>query len=202
MRHAACANLSLLAAIQNVVVMKTLYSQNLILRPLERADFPELSRMLGDPETTKYLFGGKPLSSEQAKDFITTEFSSDEDDGFGMGTVVDTATDSFIGFAGLITSAYPGGEDLELGFAKASWARRSKFGQEIGKRQIVFGFDELNRDRLLALVHPENGHSLHILKENLRMKWIDKITTNERGPREVFSLDRASYLQTAAYYRQ
>jgi len=183
-------------------VMKTLYSENLILRPVKRADIPDLSRMLADPVTTKYLFGGEPMSSGQAKDFITSHFSSKEDDGFGMGTAVDSATDRFVGFAGLVPSEYPGGKDLELGFAKASWVQRSKFGKEIGKRQIVFGFDELNCDRLLALVHPLNDPSIHVLKENLKMKWLEKITTDERGERDVYSLDRGTYLQTSAYYRQ
>lgn len=181
-------------------VMKTLYSENLILRPVKRADIRDLSRILGDPVTTKYLFGGEPMSSDEAKDFIKSDFSSEENDAFGMGTVVETATERFVGFAGLIPSAYPGGEDLELGFAKASWVLRSKFGKEIGKRQIVFGFDELNCDRLLALVHPQNEHSIHILKENLRMKWIDKITTDKRGQRDVFCLERAAYLEMSAYY--
>ena len=156
--------------------------------------------MLGDSETTKYLFGGKPLSSGQAGDFIADHFSSKEDDSFGMGTVVEIVTDRFVGFAGLIRSEYQGGEDLEIGFAKASWVQRSKFGQEIGKRQIVFGFAELNRDRLLALAHPQNEISCHILENNLRMKWIDKVIIDERGPRLVFCLERAAYLKTSAYY--
>jgi len=171
------------------------------LRPVKPIDISELSIMLGDPKIVRYLFAGKTRSPAQAEAFINSHFSSEEDDGFGMGTVIETATEKFAGFAGLIQSSYGDGSDLELGFAIATNARGNKYGKEIGMRQIVFGFDDLKCRRLLGLVHPKNDRSHDILKDDLKMKLIDEIEILDRGPRQVFSLERAAYLETSSYYR-
>ena len=182
------------------MIMKTLHSVNLTLRPFEQVDIPELSQMLADPEIARYLFSGTTLSAAQAETFINSHFASKEDDEFGMGTIVERATEKFVGFAGLIQSSYLDGNDLELGFAIARNAQGKKYGKEIGKRQIVFGFDELKCRRLLGLVHPQNYPSHHILEANLKMRLIEEIEIPGRGPREVFSLERATYLETSSYY--
>jgi [ribosomal protein S5]-alanine N-acetyltransferase len=173
--------------------MKTLESARLILRPVQTTDIPALSEILGDPEIMKYLFGGKPLPRKEAGEFIRKHFSFDEDDSVGMGTLLEKTKQQIIGFAGLISCPYLDEEDLELGFAISKSAQGDKYGKEIGKRQLEFGFSELNSRRLLGLVHPMNEVSRHILEENLGMKMIREIETDERGTRQVFCAERFAY---------
>jgi [ribosomal protein S5]-alanine N-acetyltransferase len=180
--------------------MKTLESERLILRPTQTSDIAALSEMLGDPKIMKYLFGGEPLA--EAENFIREHFSFEEDGGIGMGTLIRKRSEQIVGFAGLIKCLYLGEEDFELGFAIEGLAQESGYATEIGRRQIEFGFGELNCQRLLALVHPENAISLHILKNKLRMKMIGKeLETNDRGLRQVLCLERPDYLRHRIYYQ-
>lgn len=182
--------------------MKTLHSLRLTLRPVVRTDHINLSEMLQDAEITKHLFSGKRLTSIEAEKFIVDHFSKEEDDSFGMGTLAQKPSGIFVGFAGLIPSEHPYQSDLELGFAIVKRAQGNKYGNEIGKRQIVFGFEDLNLRRVLGLVHPDNKESKHILEVNLKMKKIGTTEVSARGPRIVYSLERKAYLGIRSYYLQ
>ena len=179
--------------------MKTLHSLRLTLRPVVPTDHIKLSEMLQDADITKHLFSGQ-LTAFEAETFIANHFLKEEDGSFGMGTLVQNTNGKFVGFAGLIPSEHPYQNDLELGFAIVKAARGNKYGKEIGKRQIVFGFEDLKLPRVLALVHPGNKESKHILEVNLEMKKIDTLEVPERGPRIVYSLEREAYLRNQDYY--
>jgi ribosomal-protein-alanine N-acetyltransferase len=171
--------------------MKRLESERLILRPTRSSDIAALSEMLGDPKIMKYLFGGEPLTPEEAEKFIRASFSFEEDDGVGMGTLIEKHGQGIVGFAGLVKCSYLGEEDFELGFVIKGSVQKSGYATEIGKQQIEFGFGELNCQRLLALAHPENDISLHILKDKLGMRMmLEEIITNDRGPRRLLCLER------------
>jgi ribosomal-protein-alanine N-acetyltransferase len=180
--------------------MKTLESKRLILRPTQASDIAALSKMLGDPKIMKYLFGGEPLA--EAANFIREHFSFKEDDGAGMGTLIEKHSREIVGFAGLIKCLYLGEEDFEFGFAIRGSVQGSGYATEIGKLQIEYGFEELNCQRLLALVHPENAVSLHILEDKLRMKIMrEEVETKDRGIRHLLCLERSVYLRDHAYYQ-
>lgn len=170
--------------------MKTLISKRLVLRPVLMTDIPDLSKMLGDPDMMKYLFGSKPLSERGAEEFIRSNFSFVEDEGPGMGTLVERRGGTIVGFAGLKLYTDLGSEDYELGFVIS--AEGQGYATEIGERQIEFGLDELKLRRVLALVHPENKKSLHILRDKLGMKMLRDIkSTQDRGPRHVLYVKRS-----------
>src|ERR1700731_854650 len=143
--------------------MKTIHSVNLTLRPVIETDILKLAGLFEDVDTTRYLFSGKALSLSEATRFIEQEFSSEESEQFGIGTLVERNSGSFVGFAGLRPCSDLDENDLELGFTIAKAYRDKGFAKEIAKRQIVFGFEDLKRSRLLGLAHPENGASIHIL---------------------------------------
>jgi len=170
--------------------MKTLMSKRLVLRPVLMSDIPDISKMLADPDTMKYLFGGKPLSERDAEEFVRINFSFVEDEGAGMGTLVERRGGKIVGFAGLKLYTDLGGEDYELGFVISAGGRG--YATEIGERQIEFGLGELKLGRVLALVHPENKKSLHILRDKLGMKMLRDIeATQNRGPRRVLYVGRS-----------
>lgn len=174
--------------------MRTLESASLKLRPVRMTDLPVLSEILSNAKIMKYLFGGKPLLKAEAEEFIRVNFSFQEDDSVGIGTLVENISSRIVGFAGLIKCQYKDyKQDFELGFVIAEWAQGNGYATEIGRRQIEFGFAELNLSRLLGLVHPNNTISLHILEKTLGMKMIDEIETKDRGSRQVFCLERSNY---------
>jgi [ribosomal protein S5]-alanine N-acetyltransferase len=181
--------------------MKTLYSSRLILRPVIPTDVPELAAMLGDSDITKYLFSGRRLPFSDATGFVRDHFSFQEDDQSGIGSLIERHSRLVVGFAGLKSCEHPFRNDFELGFAIGKAARGKEYATEIGKRQIVFCFDDLKCQRVLGLAHPGNRASIHILEEKLKMTSVDYIEIPDRGPRQVFCLDLSTYVKTASYYR-
>lgn len=168
--------------------MKTLFTDQLTLHPLRPENVERLCAILGDPKITEYLFSGKPLTASEAGAFISKEFT-DETKPTGLGVLTENATGCVIGFAGLLECSYLGAEDYEIGFVLIESARGKNYAQEIGLRQIRFGFEELACRRLLALAHPNNAPSRTVL-EKLGMKIVREIEIEGRGPRLIYFLDR------------
>jgi [ribosomal protein S5]-alanine N-acetyltransferase len=87
---------------------------------------------------------------------------------------------------------YLGVEDFEFGFAlnEDSWGKG--YAAEIGRAQIKYGFANLPVDRLLALSHPRNVASLKVI-EDIGMRFLKEILTEQRGPRLVYAIERTGH---------
>ena len=68
---------------------------------------------------------------------------------------------------------------------------------EIGKAQLVFGFEQLGCERLLGLVNPQNTPSIHAL-EKLGMRYVRTIADAKRGPRSVYVIEAGEWRQRRA----
>ena len=84
---------------------------------------------------------------------------------------------------------YLGVEDFEFGVAlqEDSWGKG--YAREICEAHIKYGFENLGIDRVLALAHPQNVASLKVI-ENMGMRFLKEILTEERGPRRVYVIQR------------
>ncbi|HVN95945.1 MAG TPA: GNAT family N-acetyltransferase [Syntrophorhabdaceae bacterium] len=168
--------------------MYTIEAERLIVRELTDSDVPLLAQMFARPTTMQWLFGGTPMSAEEAGRFIREHFTFGRL-SYGLGVLCEKKPERFVGFAGLLPCRYLYEDDFELGFALIEDARRKGYATEIGRAQIVYGFETLSVHRLLALVHPQNRASLRTL-EKIGMKLLKTIRTEERGPRRVYVVKR------------
>lgn len=79
------------------------------------------------------------------------------------------------------TSANP------FGFVLSQWAERNDYAAEIGTLQMQYAFETLRLARILTLAHPENGASVHVLRDKLGMTEVSRLgKTAHRGPRIIF----------------
>jgi RimJ/RimL family protein N-acetyltransferase len=172
---------------QPVVILTT---PRLILRTATEQDIPVMQgRVLGDLEVMRYVFQGVPMTLERAERVMRKFFTFDGVTGVtGISVLGDRASGEIIGFAGLVPCEVLGEADFEIGFvlARDAWGRG--IATEIGEAQLAFGFEQLGCRRLLGLVDPRNGPSIHVLQK-LGLQYLKDVTEPLRASRSVFCIE-------------
>ncbi|MHC1727823.1 MAG: GNAT family N-acetyltransferase [Syntrophobacteraceae bacterium] len=166
-------------------------TERLLLRRPHGPEIELLTGMLGTPGVMRWLFSGAPMEPDSARSFIEKEFTFGEE-SFGLGIICEKGTGQFVGFGGVIPCRHLGVDDFEFGFAFQENFRGKGYAKEIGNAQIKYGFENLPVDRLLALAHPQNIPSLKVI-ENMGMRFLKEIVTEQRGPRRVYVIERVCY---------
>jgi ribosomal-protein-alanine N-acetyltransferase len=171
---------------QPVVIMTT---PRLILRTATEQDIPVMhARVLGDGEVMRYVFQGVPMTLERAERVMRKFFTFGVTGVIGISVLADRPTDEIVGFAGLVPCEVLGEADLEIGFVLTRHAWGRGIATEIGKAQLAFGFEQLNRPRLLGLVDPRNGPSIRVLRK-LGLQYLKDVTEPLRASRSVFCIE-------------
>ncbi|HYR27814.1 MAG TPA: GNAT family N-acetyltransferase [Thermoanaerobaculia bacterium] len=159
-------------------------TNRLVIRRVTVDDRPSLLAILADADVMKLALYERPLSDEEALQFISEDFAKDDRDIRHLGVLHRAADDAVIGFAGLLPCKYYP-DDLEIGFVLDRRSQGQGYATEIGRALVDVALRTLHRPRVLALCDPRNLASLHVL-EKLGMRRIDEILTEDRGPRAVF----------------
>jgi RimJ/RimL family protein N-acetyltransferase len=168
--------------------LQILSTHRLSLNTTVDKDIPALHSMIfSDPEVMRFAFDGRTLSMEECQNYIRQHFKLTEY-LTGIATLWEKATEEVIGVAGLIPCRPLGKEDMELGFVLARSAWGKGYATEIGKAQIDFGFDTLKLDRLIAMVHPDNRASEHVIVK-LGLHFQTEANMEGRGPRKVYVIN-------------
>jgi RimJ/RimL family protein N-acetyltransferase len=169
-----------------------LTTPRLALRATTEADITALQALIfSDGDVMRFAFAGAPMASEAAEDFIR-KFFTFGDRLTGMAVLTEKPAGEIIGFAGLSPCDALGADDFEIGFvlARRAWGRG--IATEIGKAQLAFGFEQLECERLLGLVNPQNTPSIHAL-EKLGMRYVRKVAAAKRGPRSVYVIEAGDW---------
>ena len=166
-------------------------TKRLVLRELRDSDMEAIIAMLGSQTVMRLLFGGSPMTAQEAGVFINDNFYFGREI-CGIGVLCEKEDGSCVGFAGLLPCRYLKENDYEIGVALQEDAQGKGYATEIGMAQIAYGFKNLHVDRLLALAHPENTASLRAF-EKLGMEFVQVIETDKRGPRCIYSINRAAW---------
>lgn len=169
-----------------------LITPRLLLRTVRETDIPSLhQRIFGVPEVMRYVFAGNELSAGESETFIKTNFNFGNT-ATGLSVLTERGSKEIIGAAGLLPCDVLGADDLELGFILAKQAWGQGFAREIGEGQLAFGFREMARSRLLALVHPDNAASRRVI-EKIGMTHVKDLTMSNRGARQVYMVDAPAW---------
>jgi RimJ/RimL family protein N-acetyltransferase len=148
-----------------------LATEHLILRDFTRSDFEAFAALVADPEVMRFSLKG-PMAKEEAKEYFQKRVL-DHYAKYGFGVWAIFLKEDFIGFAGVITQALEGKEEVELGFRLNPKYWGKGYATEACKAICRYAFDELGFDRLISIIDPKNHRSLkvanrvgmHFLKE-------------------------------------
>ena len=140
-----------------------LTTARLSLRESTVADVDDFYRVYRDPSITKYmenLFPDRDEERSYMKDYIEKIYGFY---GFGMWTILHTASGQVIGRAGL--SVREGYELPELGFVIDVSFQRQGYAFEICRAILQYARDELEFQKVQAFCRMENISSVHLLQK-------------------------------------
>lgn len=138
----------------------TLITDRLVLRAFVQRDLDEYAAIFGDPEVTKYLGDGLPLSRSDAWRHIAMYLGHWALLGYGLWAVEERATGALMGRIGCHQpEGFPG---FELGYTlgKQFWGRR--FAREGAAAALSYARDVLGRTNIISVIRPANVGSIRV----------------------------------------
>jgi len=88
-------------------------TSGLLLRPWRPDDLAQLTRLLGDPEVTRYIVLGEPFTPEDVAEMSARSLEQWGHNGFGPWVAIEKATGRWVGRIGLV-APHHGGEERRL----------------------------------------------------------------------------------------
>jgi [ribosomal protein S5]-alanine N-acetyltransferase len=135
-------------------VFLKLETKRLFLRELAPGDLDFVASMLGDPEVTRFY--PKQYTRADAIGWIERQRARYTRDGYGLWLVLLRAERIPVGQVGLLRQEVNGTPMPEIGYLLAHrfWGQGIATEAAIATRDYAFG--QLNFDRVVSLIRPEN----------------------------------------------
>jgi RimJ/RimL family protein N-acetyltransferase len=136
-----------------------LESERLILRMFREEDFAAYAAICDDPEVMRFL-GGKPLNKLDAWRHMASIVGHWHLRGYGPWAVEERHSGKLVGRIGFLNpEGWPG---FELGWTlgREFWGRG--YATEGASRALLYGFNDLDRDHIISLIHPDNKASIRV----------------------------------------
>jgi RimJ/RimL family protein N-acetyltransferase len=143
-----------------------LETERLVLRPPTLADLGPLHEIWGDRDVMRYVGGGNAHAHDvdESEQRLARLLAHQERHGFSLWVVADRQSGTVLGDCGLIEFAFRGPEvELAYRLGKAHWGRG--YATEAATAWTERGLHELGLATIVAVTHPENGASEHVLEK-------------------------------------
>jgi len=154
-----------------------LTSERLLLRPLSQFDVDVVVEMRTNPEVMKF-FGG--AETEEQIELSMSKYTRRCADGrIGAWCITDRSTEEKLGMAILLPLANGEVEmwdlvigndlpdcEIQIGFMLKRSAWDKGFATEASRRLLLFAFEDIELDELVATTHPDNIASKHVLEKS------------------------------------
>jgi len=150
----------------------TIQTNRLTLRPLQPKDAYPLHRIYQSEGVLRYFPNQVPPALERVERFVINQLTHWEQHGYGnWGVQLDDQGD-IIGWVGL--QFVPELIQTEVGFLldRPYWGKG--YATEAALASLRFGFESVGLKQVIALVHPENVASIHVI-EKCGMDYMDTI---------------------------
>jgi RimJ/RimL family protein N-acetyltransferase len=136
----------------------------LILRHFIPDDLKDLTPILADPEVMRYSLSGVKTQS-QAKEFIDWMITLYSKNNFGLYALIHQKDRRLIGYCGLLEWNFEGIKKVEIGYrlARAYWGEGLATEAALAVRD--YARNELNIDKLICLIEPENIRSIRVAEK-------------------------------------
>ena len=147
--------------------MRTKYpsvrTQRLTLRPIRPGDASTLQRIYQTEEVLRYFPNPVPPALEKVQQWTGGQQAHWEKHGYGNWGILPEGQREIIGWAGL--QYLPELDETEVGFLldRPFWGKG--YASEVALASLEFGFNQSGLEHIIALVHPENLASRHVLEK-------------------------------------
>jgi RimJ/RimL family protein N-acetyltransferase len=137
----------------------TLETDRLILRMWRLEDFEPYAKMCADPEIMRYL-GGRTFDRLEAWRHMAFIVGHWDLLGYGHFAVEEKSSGKFAGRIGFLNPA--GWPAFEIGWTLGSEFWGKGYATEGARRALQYAFNELDKDHVISLIHPENKASIRV----------------------------------------
>lgn len=140
-----------------------LETERLIFRKITPADLDIVTETRSDPDVNRYLGGPEMQSRDAIEKRIPFYIESYAKFGFGFCLMIWKETGEVIGSAGLSPLGDTGEIEVGYNMIKPFWGKG--IGTEAARAWLAHGFDVAGLERIVAVAHPDNTASRHIMEK-------------------------------------
>ncbi len=148
------------------------------------ADLDNMAALLSDPVAMRYY--PAPKTRDQASQWIAWNEANYAEHGYGLW-IVETHDGRFLGDCGLTWQEVNGRMELEVGYHVTLAAHGQGYATEAAEACRDFARDELNVERLVAIIHPDNAASRRVA-EKIGMRHIEDDRSGAIAARRVLGV--------------
>src|SRR5262245_55994518 len=131
-----------------------LETSRLVLRELAPEDIDFVAEMLGHPEVMR--FWPRPYSRAEAADWIRRHQERYASHGYGYWLAIDKQSGLRVGQAGVLVQQVEGVAETGLGYIIHQPFWRQGLATEAAVACRQYAFERLDKERVIALIRPEN----------------------------------------------
>jgi RimJ/RimL family protein N-acetyltransferase len=136
-----------------------LETERLILRMFLVEDAEAYAQICADPEVMRYL-GGSPFSQLEAWRHMAFLVGHWQLLGYGHFAVEEKSSGKLAGRIGFLNPAGWPGFELGWTLGREFWGKG--YAIEGARRALRYAFEEMNRDHVISLIHPDNKSSIKV----------------------------------------
>jgi RimJ/RimL family protein N-acetyltransferase len=139
-------------------------TSRLLLRPWQPDDLAQLTRLLSDPEVTRYIVVDEPFTPEDVAEVSARTMAQWQHNGFGPWVAIEKATGRWVGRIGLNEILdWPGPDKVEVGWElhREFWGRG--LATEGGRAGMHYGFEVVGLGRIMSATMAANAASRRVM---------------------------------------
>ncbi|QEC67448.1 GNAT family N-acetyltransferase [Panacibacter ginsenosidivorans] len=142
-----------------------LSTERLLLRSLQPSDANEIFALRSDDTINKYINRPKAKTIEDAEQFITKILNAIENNQ-SIWWAITLKTESTLAGGILLWNINKEKNEAEIGYELLPHYHGKGIAREAIEKVIEYGFDQMNLQSIVALVHKENIASVKLLEKN------------------------------------
>ena len=141
--------------------MGAITTNRLKIRRFTETDIEQYTKIMTNPEVTKYLGSGKGITEKDVKKLLSN-FESAWDSGYGVFAVIEISSNSVIGHCG-IRPIDDGRIEILYAYDPSSWGKG--YATEAGNAVLTYAKNNFNLNEVIAMSYPENKGSIAVIKK-------------------------------------
>lgn len=176
----------------NSLVIPTLDTGRLRLRPFRLSDFEDYATMCGDPGLATTQPKGMPFDADVSWRHMAFIVGHWQLLGAGMWAVEEKETGAFVGRIGFCEPHGWPGFELAWTVVRSRWRRG--YATEGARAALAYAFNHLRKDQVISLIAPDNLPSIRVA-EHIGERLQRQLVHLEREFL-VYGIDRESFLRS------
>jgi RimJ/RimL family protein N-acetyltransferase len=157
-------------------VTSRLFTQSLMLRPIERADLGVLAGWYADPDVMRHIGDGRVYGRVETEIALHRHLDEAARTGFGLMIAELLATGEAVGRCGFKVWEIDGVEHVEIGWLIATAHQGRGYATEAGEALKRHGFGRLGQRSLISVIQPANRASIRVAEKLGGFWWRDWVT--------------------------